>query len=126
MQMDMYAVWFDEFVILMTKISAPIKILRITFHTGSDYLDADDWEHFLKMRFPYLCIFHYEYHEDALTSSDIDKGETTLQDSDTPVLQIVLRYSTLYSGSYWKLYSSTRDRTPGRTETYFGREYGPE
>jgi hypothetical protein len=54
------------------------------------------------------------------------KGETTLQDSDTPVPRIVLRYSEPYSGSHWGLYSSTRDCTPGRTETYFGREYGPE
>jgi hypothetical protein len=36
----------------------------------------------------------------------------------TPVLQTILR-------SVSELYSSTRNRTPDRTETYFGREYSP-
>jgi len=58
----MYEAWFDEFVIFMSKLSGPIDVLRIKYHTSSDYLDANDWEHLIKLRLPYLRTFDYEYH----------------------------------------------------------------
>ena len=53
---DMYEAWFDEFVTFMSKLIAPVHVLRIKYHTSSDYLDADDWEQLIKN--VYLICVH--------------------------------------------------------------------
>ena len=69
---DMYEAWFDDFQNFMLKLVAPVQILRIKYHTGSDYLDANDWEELIKKRLPYLRAFHYEYHDDYVTDHEDD------------------------------------------------------
>jgi hypothetical protein len=69
---DMYEAWFDDFEIFMSKLFGSVQVLRIKFHTGSDYLDADSWEQLIKRRIPYLRTFNYEYHEGDVTDYEDD------------------------------------------------------
>ncbi|CAF3763264.1 unnamed protein product [Rotaria sp. Silwood1] len=77
-QFDMYEAWFDDFKIFMSKLCAPIQVLRIKYHIGSDYLEADEWEHLIKMRLPYLRTFDYEYHEDYVTAYEDNHFHTKI------------------------------------------------
>jgi hypothetical protein len=52
--------------------------LRIKYHTGSDYLDANDWKQLIKQRLPYLRTFDYEYHEEFLTDYEDDYFHTRI------------------------------------------------
>jgi hypothetical protein len=69
---DMYEAWFDDFAIFMSKLFAPVQVLRIKYHTSSDYLEADSWEQLIKTRIPYLRTFNYEYHEGDVTDYEDD------------------------------------------------------
>jgi len=64
---DMYETWFEDFQIFISKLFAPVQVLRIKYHTGSDYLEGDSWEQLIKRYMPYLHTFNYEYYEDDVT-----------------------------------------------------------
>ena len=74
----MYEAWFDDFIIFMPKLFAPVQVLHIKYHTGSDYLEADDWKQLIKMRLPYLRKFDYEYHEGCVTDYEDDHFNTKI------------------------------------------------
>ncbi|CAF4992890.1 unnamed protein product [Rotaria sp. Silwood1] len=74
----MYEAWFDDFVIFMSKLFAPVHVLRIKYHTGSDYLDPNDWEQLIKIRIPYLLTFDYEYHDKDITDYADDDFHTKI------------------------------------------------
>lgn len=76
--LDMDEVWFDDFEIFMSNLFAPVQVLRIKFHTGSDYLDANGWEQLIRTRMPHLHTFNYEYHEGDATYDENDRFHTKI------------------------------------------------
>ena len=68
----MSEVLFDEFVIFLSKLVAPVQVLRIKYSTESDYLNADDWERLIRMHLPHLRTFDFEYHEGFITDFEGD------------------------------------------------------
>jgi len=81
---DMCEAWIDDFARFMSKLCAPIQVLRIKYHTGSDYLEADEWEYLIEMRLPYLRTFDYEYHEAYVTNNDAEHFHTKINRFTSP------------------------------------------
>ncbi|CAM4821518.1 unnamed protein product [Rotaria magnacalcarata] len=81
---DMGEVWFDDFKIFMSKIFAPVRVLRIKFNMGSDYLEADNWEQLIKIRIPYLRTFDCEYHEEYVMDYEDDYFHTIINRFTSP------------------------------------------
>ena len=53
----------DHFELFMTKLFAPVQVLRIKYHRNTDHFDDNDWEHLIRTNLPYLRSFHYENHQ---------------------------------------------------------------
>ncbi len=81
---DMNEVWFDDFAIFMSNLFASVQVLRIKYHAGSDYLDADSWEQLIKNRMPHLRTFNYEYQEGDVTDDENDPFHTKINRFTSP------------------------------------------
>ena len=81
---DMDEVWFDDFEIFMSYLFAPVQVLRIKYHAGSDYLNADSWEQLIKTRMPHLRTFNYEYHEGDAPDDENDPFHTKINGFTAP------------------------------------------
>jgi hypothetical protein len=53
----------DDFGVFMTKLFAPVQVLRIRYHSTTDHLDDHGWEQLIRTNLPYLRKFHYENHQ---------------------------------------------------------------
>jgi len=56
----------DHFGLFMTKLFAPVQVLRIRYHRNTDHLDDNGWEQLIRTNLPYLNRFHYENHQCSL------------------------------------------------------------
>jgi len=64
--MDMDHVKFDEFKILIRKINAKLKVLRVTAHYRNiTFLNAHQWEKFILRTFPQLEEFYLRYFDEV-------------------------------------------------------------
>jgi len=82
--MDICVKSSDHFGLFMTKLFAPVQVLRIRYHRNTDDLDDDGWEHLIRRNLPYLCSFHYENHQCFLPNDENDFDYTKINQFTSP------------------------------------------